>query len=83
MPKTIRCKNCSCCAIFYRCGFTSKKKRKCTKFNIDNITDNDGCTFGELGENTYISNPYEYDIDLSDQCAVNGPHDYIELRRFS
>lgn len=76
----VRCRECGYRALLQEAGFTGQVKRFCLKFGSKDspmeVEPDDGCTFGELGEPTYIR--LDYDVQLGSDAAVNGCH-WIEL----
>ena len=49
MKETVKCPDCSLCAVGYGVGFAGSVIRYCTKAQ-ENVTDEDGCTLGSEGE---------------------------------
>ena len=72
----VHCRECGYRALLQEVGFTGQVKRFCLRFGSKDdpleVEPNDGCTFGELGEPSYIRS--NYDVQLGGDAAINGCH---------
>lgn len=69
MKETICCISCSMAAARIGCGFAGTEALYCT-ITGQEVTREDGCTFGEHGNPGIAS--YGYQVDIGANAAVNG-----------
>lgn len=65
--KIIRCAKCGCCSVYRPAGFIACKELVCKRTN-ESVDEDDGCTFGIIGEPSQGIVPY--DVDLSSSCGM-------------
>ena len=75
MKKVIRCGECANRMYDLGIGFVPHTTMLCGVIGCE-VEDDDGCTFGMIGEGGYVSK--KYDVDISGYAAVNGRHEYEE-----
>lgn len=75
MKKVIKCSECANRAYDIGIGFVPYTTMLCSVLGCE-VEDDDGCTFGMIGEGGYVSK--KYDVDISGYAAVNGRHEYEE-----
>ena len=75
MKKVIRCKNCANRLYDLGVGFIPNTRLMCGVLGCE-VSEDDGCTFGMVGEGGYMSK--KYDVDIGGYAAVNGCRDFGE-----
>ena len=69
-PKLVRCKDCTEHVTYRPVGFIPMTLYlKCVQFDMK-VNENDGCTFGHLGDSLYSPRCEHYDIDLGADACV-------------
>ena len=69
MSEVVRCSKCGNRVVAYPVGFESKCRLHCSRFYME-VDDNDGCTFGHVGEAT--TGTYAPEVVITGQSATNG-----------
>lgn len=62
MKRVTRCGKCALRAVYTPCGFTSVPELICTRTG-EGVDEEDGCTFGEIGEHQSAIMPCEVYLD--------------------
>lgn len=69
MKKVIRCKKCELCAELENCGFIKKITYICSRTD-DEVSLDDGCTFGHEGDHMIGIDPVK--VNISNNAIVWG-----------
>ena len=75
LKSVTRCKDCDNRVYDFGVGFTANTTMFCGVFGCK-VTEDDGCTFGELGEGGYAVK--NIDVSIEGREAVNGYHYYYD-----
>ena len=75
MKKVIRCRQCANRMYDMGVGFVPHVTMLCGILGCE-VEDDDGCTFGVVGEGGYVSK--KYDVDINGYAAVNGCRSFEE-----
>ena len=66
----IACAQCRYAGIVYECGFNGRRYLVCSDRGYKEVSDDDGCTMGELGEQPTMK--ADVDVDIGAWVAANG-----------
>lgn len=68
MREIVPCVSCALCAAYRPAGFTATEELRCTRSG-DEVSGEDGCTLGEIGEPQQGIVPYDVEINHEMQTA--------------